>query len=168
MLILLFCHHQVVFTKFNLKFFHPPPYEREIWHYSKANTDLIRRSINELSWENRFSNTDANQKVYLFNETIKNILSNFIPNETIVCDDCDPPWVNTEIKILIAEKKIANKCYLQNNSNIQLFGRVQRLQNLLIFTIEKSKEQFYSRISNKLMDPAKAQGILADIENVFK
>ena len=29
------CHHQIVFTKFNLKIF-----ERKIWHYSKANTDL--------------------------------------------------------------------------------------------------------------------------------
>ena len=42
-------------------------------------------------------------------------------------------------------------CYLLNNSNIQLFRRFQSLQNL---TIEKSKEQCYSRISNKLMDPA--------------
>ena len=69
------CHHQIVFAKFNLKIFHPPPYECEIWHY---NTDLIRRSVHEFSWENRFSNIDLNQKVYLFNETIKNILSNFI------------------------------------------------------------------------------------------
>ena len=95
------CHHQIVFAKFNLKIFHPPPYECEIWHYS---TDLIRRSVHEFSWENRFSNIDLNQKVYLFNETINNILSNFIPHETIVCDDHDPPWINSKIKNLIAEK----------------------------------------------------------------
>ena len=98
------CHHQIVFAKFNLKIFYPPPYECEIWHYSKANTDLIRRSVHEFSWENRFSNIDLNQKVYLFNETIKNILSNFIPHETIACDDHDPPWINSKIKNLIAEK----------------------------------------------------------------
>ena len=45
------------------------------------------------------------------------------------------------------------KYYLQNNSNIQLFWRFQSLQNLLTATIEKSKEQFYSWILNKLMDP---------------
>ena len=104
------CHHQIVFAKFNLEIFYPPTYEREIWHYSKANTDLIRRSINEFSWENRFSNTDANQKVLSFNETIKNILSNFILQETIVCDDRDPQWINSKIKNLIAEKNIAKKC----------------------------------------------------------
>ena len=63
------CHHQIVFTKFNLKVF-----ERKIWHYSKANTDLTHRSISELSWKNRYSNTDANQ----INETITNIPPNFI------------------------------------------------------------------------------------------
>ena len=106
------CHHQIVFAKFNLKIFYQLPYEREIWHYNKANTDLIRRSVNEFSCENRVSNTDANQKVYLFNETIKNILSNFIPHETIVCDDPDLPWINSKIKNLIAEKNVAKKCYL--------------------------------------------------------
>ena len=123
-------------------------------HYNKANSDLIRRSINEFSWENRFSNTDANQKVNLFNEIIKNILSNFIPHKTIFCDDRDLPWINSKIKNLVAEKNIAKKYYLLNNSNIQLFRRFQSLQNLLTVTTKKSKEQFYSRISNKLMDPA--------------
>ena len=35
------CHHQIVLTKFILKFFYPASYEREIWHCNKANTDLI-------------------------------------------------------------------------------------------------------------------------------
>ena len=90
--------------------------------------------------------------MYLFNETVKNILFNFLPQEIIVCDDHDPPWINSKIKNFIAEKNIAKKCYLQNNSNIQLFQRFQRLQNLLTVTTEKSKEQLFSRISNKLMD----------------
>ena len=35
------CHHQVIYTKFNLKVYYPPPYEREVWHYKEADTDLI-------------------------------------------------------------------------------------------------------------------------------
>ena len=37
--------------------------------------------------------------------TIKNILSNFIPHETIVCDDREPPRISSKTKNLIAEKK---------------------------------------------------------------
>ena len=39
--------------------------------------------------------------VHLFNKTIKNILSNYIPHETISSDDRDPPWINSKIKQLI-------------------------------------------------------------------
>ena len=104
------CHHQIVFAKINLKICYPPPYERKIWHYEKANADLIRRSIDQFSWDNRFSRIDVNQKVYLLHQTIKNILCNFIPHETVTCNDRDPPWINSKIKGLIQEKNIAQKC----------------------------------------------------------
>ena len=58
------CHHLIVFVKFNLKIFYLPPLKCEIWHYEKVNIDLICKSIFEFSWEKRFFNTDANQKVY--------------------------------------------------------------------------------------------------------
>ena len=34
------------------------------------------------------------KKVAIFNNTILNILSNFIPHEAIVCNDKDPSWFN--------------------------------------------------------------------------
>ena len=42
----------------------------------------------------------------------------------------------------------------QNNEDIQLFRRFQNIQKLLNVTIEKSQEQYYTRILTKLMDPA--------------
>ena len=35
---------------------------------------------------------------YILNETILNILWNFIPHEIILCDDRDPSWFNNIIK----------------------------------------------------------------------
>ena len=43
------------------------------------------------------SNTSIKEKVEIFNRTILNVLSNFIPHETIVCNDKDPPWFNNRI-----------------------------------------------------------------------
>ena len=99
------CHHQIVFTKFNLQIYYPPPYPREIWHYKQANTELIRRATTDFNWDRAFLNTNVNEKVSIFSSTRLNILSNFIPHETIVCDDKDPPWFNRTIKSLIQEKK---------------------------------------------------------------
>ena len=97
-----------------------------------------------------------NQKVHFFNQTIKNILCNFIPNEAVNCDDCGPPWINSKIKRLIQKKNFAKKCYFQNNEDMQLFRRFQSIQKLLTATTQKSKEQYCTRISTKLMDPIKS------------
>ena len=83
---------------------------------------------------------------------MKNILFNFRPHETVTCYDRDPLWINSKIKVLIQKKNFAKKCYFQNSEDIQLFRRFQNIQKLLTATIEKSKEQYYTRISTKLMD----------------
>ena len=95
------CHHQIIYAKINLKVFYPSPYEREIWHYQRANVDLIQREIEQFSWEKSFRNLNINEMVFVFNKTIKNIFSNVIPHETVTCCDRDPPWINNNIKQLI-------------------------------------------------------------------
>ena len=85
-------------AKFNLDIVYPPPYEREIWHYQKTNIDLIKRAINSFDWEKAFSNIDVDKTISIFNQTIINILCNFIPHEMVLLDDRDPPLVNKEIK----------------------------------------------------------------------
>ena len=57
----------------------------------------IKRAIGQLPWGKSFRNLRTNEMVYLYNETIKNILSDYIPHETITCDDRDPPWINNSI-----------------------------------------------------------------------
>ena len=99
------CHHHITYAKFNLKIYYPPPYEQEIWHYEKANVDHIRRSIDGFSRERCFANASVNNKVHMFNKTIKNVMSNYIPHETITCDNRDPPWINKDIKQLILDNK---------------------------------------------------------------
>ena len=41
------CHHQIVFAKFNLPIFYPPPYEKAVRYYESANTEFIRRVIDQ-------------------------------------------------------------------------------------------------------------------------
>ena len=48
------CHHQIIYAKLNLKIFYPPLYEREIWHYQKANIENIRKAIDQFPWVIRF------------------------------------------------------------------------------------------------------------------
>ena len=134
------CHHQLIYAKNNLKVFYPPPYGREIWHYQLANVDLIQRAIEQFSWEKSFRNLNINEMVFLFNKTIKNIFSNFIPNETVTCDDRDPPWINTNIKQLIQENNDIYRGYILNDKNLQIFHKVKYLQKQLKNVIDYSGE----------------------------
>ena len=76
-----------------------------------------------------------------------------MPHETVTCNGRDPAWITSKIKVLIKKMNFAKKCYFQNNEGIQLVRRFQNIQKLLTTIIEKSKEQYYIRISTKLMDP---------------
>ena len=95
------CHHQIKYANFDLKIICPPPYERTVWHFKNSNSDHIKR---EIDWESALNYIDANDQVSVFDSTILNIVSNFIPNEFITCDDRDPPWMNSFIKNLISAK----------------------------------------------------------------
>ena len=77
---------------------------RKVWHYKDANTELFKRAINEFDWKRAFLNPNVNEKLDIFNSTILNILSNFIPPEFVVCDDKDLPWLKKKIRALIQEK----------------------------------------------------------------
>ena len=94
--------------------------------------------------------------VFIFNQTIINILCNFIPHETVLFDDRDPPWMNKEIKKLIHEKKSIFNCFRQNNNDKQLLDRLKDLQAQLNFLIEKSKGKYYSRLTSKLSGISKS------------
>ena len=37
------CHHQIIYAKFDLKVFYPPPYEITVWHFSQENSDHIKK-----------------------------------------------------------------------------------------------------------------------------
>ena len=64
------CHHQIVFAKFNLSIFYPPPYERTVWYCERANTELIRRAIDQFDWLRALSNINIDEKAYFFTKML--------------------------------------------------------------------------------------------------
>ena len=133
------CHHQLAFEKFNLSILHPPPHEKTVWFYEKANPELIWRAIDELDWIRTLSNVRIDKKVSYFTETLLNKIHNFIPHKRIVCDDKDPSSMNSEIKNLIIERNLAYKSYCRFNRDVFLFDKIKFLQNQLYVSNENFK-----------------------------
>ena len=149
------CHHQIIHAIFNLKIFYPPPYERVVWHYQDANNDLIQRSISQFNWKRAFSNKGVNKQISIFNETILNTMTNFIPHETKFFNDWEPPWINNKVKTMIQEKNKIYQLYLKNKSYM-LATKLKTMQNLIYETLESCKSKYYENISKKLCSKATA------------
>ena len=85
----------------------------------------------------------------LFTQAIQNIISNYIPHETITCDDRNLPWIDEKIKKLVLHKNRAYNVYSRDKNNTDLFNKFQSLQAHLKTSIEESKQSYYSHLSNK-------------------
>ena len=64
------CHHQIIYAKFDLKVFYPLSYERIVWHFSRANSDYIKKAIKLFDWESSLNNLDVNEQVSVFNKQL--------------------------------------------------------------------------------------------------
>ena len=77
------CHHQIIYSKSDLKIFYSSLYEITIWYYKYTDTYLIKKTINNFDWKRAFESCDPNMQVNIFIDTVFNIMSNLIPNETL-------------------------------------------------------------------------------------
>ena len=55
------CHHQVIYAKLNLQIEYPPPYNREVWDYGKAQFDLMNKAIENFDWNKLFPCQDIHE-----------------------------------------------------------------------------------------------------------
>ena len=150
------CHHQIIYAKLSFKIFLPPTYEREVWHYSRARIDLIRRSIEMFDWTGTFRNMHCiNDKVDLFNNVLANIFSNFIPHETVKCSYRDPPWMTQEIKKVLRKKNRLYKKYIASGKN-NFANELSHLSDLVSDLIDKTKSKYFSDLGKRMNDPLTA------------
>ena len=63
--------------KVNLKVYYPPPYERLVWDYSKAELTKIKKSLSQINWHNALKDLNVNDQVEYLTSCILNVFSNF-------------------------------------------------------------------------------------------
>ena len=56
-------------------------------------------------WDRAFVNTNVNENVFILNKTILNILSNFIPHETVSVNDKYPTSIPKKKKKISSKRK---------------------------------------------------------------
>ena len=44
------CHHQIIYSKLDLKIFYPPMYKRIAWHHKYTKKELMKRFAENFDW----------------------------------------------------------------------------------------------------------------------
>ena len=100
-----YCHQQIVHCNVNFRIPPPLPFERKIWHFNRANSATIKRSMTSFPWRQHLNiTTNPNWQVKTFIDTSLNIISNFLPNETKRFVPRDPPWITKPSKTMLNRK----------------------------------------------------------------
>ena len=147
------CHHQIVHSSFNLNIYYPPPYQRLIWDYNKADASNIRKALDSVNWERLFSGYNINEQVAAFNEVLLNIFRNYVPNKYITIDDKDPVWMNDFVKSKIKANNLLFKQYIQNSRFESDSRLLENVVNELIELISCTKALYYENLAKKLNNP---------------
>ena len=79
-------------------------YEREIWLYDKGNYNSLINKFYNSNWDT-FKSNDID--IYTSNITkhIINTAKKHIPNKIVKIRQCDPKWLNSNIKRVLRKKK---------------------------------------------------------------
>ena len=91
----------------NFKIPQPAKFNRRLWHYNRAQSNLIARSLSYVDWAdilNRFHN--PTEQVRVLNEHILNIMYSFVPNEYKTICRRIPPWLNGKMKSMLRRREI--------------------------------------------------------------
>ena len=146
------CQHQIIYGKLNISSPTPPPYERVIWDYSKAETSKIRDIINSIDWNMLFYDLGSEEMAEVFTGVLHSILSSYIPNKTIRCNDKDPPWITKELKSAIKRKHRVYRKFVQHGRRPEEWNLVKTIRNRTSKMIIHAKESYYQKLGKKLSD----------------
>ena len=140
---------QITICKLNLKVEYPPPYQRLVWNFKKSNNDAVKGAIELVNWNFHLSHKNVHEQIVIFNQTLMNMFSNYIPNKLITVDDKDPPWMNEHVKRKILDKRSACKSFDTNKKSYDACLKLETILTKLSEMILKRKNDYHRQLSDK-------------------
>ena len=147
------CKHQITYCKLSIKSPRIPASKRLVWHYDKANSDLMNRAISDYQWDfhlNKLPN--PNSQVKFLNKTILNKITNFVHSSSIMSNIREPKWVTRYIKNLLRKQEQFYKKYRLNGFKADDKVIVDRMREEYFQAIKTSKEYYLKSLVDKLID----------------
>ena len=97
---------------------------------------------------------NVESQVSELNDLLLNIYSNYIPNQTVLCDDKDSPWMTNGIRTAIEMKKNAYKKYIRSGMRHNYYVRLEKITTEISNLIRDTKAGYHSKLAAKLVNPS--------------
>ena len=92
------CHHEIINGELAINNPSPPSHNRRVRFYDRMSVSAVRQSIEIYNWHKSFAEINCpNEQVYLFNQILINIFSNFFPKKIVTVKPEQAPWVTKAI-----------------------------------------------------------------------
>ena len=109
--------------------------------------------MENIDWPTIFAGLDVDDMTQLFTSKCLNILSQYIPNKIIMCDDRDPPWMTAALKSAIKRKHRVYSKYVKRGHKPDDWEYVRTVRNETSSRITKAKDDYFSNLGKSLSDP---------------
>ena len=117
-------------------------------------------------WRQRLNvNTDPNWQVKTFTDTLLNIMSSFVPNETKRFVPRNPPWITKPLKTMLNRKNRLFKNYKRHGYKAEDKVRIDGFRIECQQAVETAKLSNLTNLGNKLNSHGTSQKIINRVMN---
>ena len=149
--------HNIINGRLNFHSPSPPPYERHIWDYAKANIDIIRKNLAGMDWNSLFFRLSVNEMALVFTDTVLDIFSRNIPNKIVTCHDKDAAWITPEVKSAIKRNSRVYCKWNKRGRKAEERLKVIETQKQTNKLIRQAKSSYYEKLGKLISDPSTGQ-----------
>ena len=89
----------------------------------------------------------------VFIDILVGVISKYVPNKIITCNDKDAPWITPKLKTTIRRNARVYHKWLKRGRNEQEHDNVREVQNITDKLIKQAKLAYYSKLGDELSDP---------------
>ena len=144
--------HNIIYGRINFSFPCPPPYKRKIWDYKSAKVENIRNEISGTDWNSLFFNLNVNEMTIVFTDIFVGLISKYVPNKIITCNDKDAPWITPKLKTAIRRNTRVYRKWVKRGRKEQEHDNAREVQNNTNKLIKQAKQTYYTKLGDKLSD----------------
>ena len=124
----------------------------------------IKKAIFNFNWSKAFQNLSVDERVEHFNETLRNIFRNYVPNKKIKWDYRQLPRVNDNIKGSLKQRSKLTKIYykinLRKSDHIKVLGKSTECTKKILETKKNCVLEMTAQLEDSNTAPKNYSAIL--------